>query len=1049
MLCPAHRSAPRAHRLRRPTAPHGSPSEPPLRSPASTAVPAGCRSDLRTASKPQFSQLPTPARICRVDLIKTEFRGTSAEADLNRILEDSPTNQYQRAFEFLNGRRGQDAANRIVRTAVLQAINLVNCPKPLPTTRPESVTPDDCNGLEAQVDAWALPTAVDHLGKLLVDYPNEFGKALLTTNFDPLIEISVSKHKGSFYRTVLHDDGKLGQTVAAGTHIVHLHGYWQGYDTLHTPQQLTQPRPHLRRSLERVLDESSLAVVGYSGWDDVITRTLIDLMSDSASNPEVMWAFYEEDPILIEAQNQGLLDALDPGIGRGRVSLYRGIDCRRLFHDLYQQLNPEQATIDNAASTRRDPVILTPSAKRISSQQVPLTRSTTAAHYEVDTDRPLIVTPWIGRQQELDILASSTATTPIVFITGLGGQGKSALAGRFLQQQAIAPAATFEFWDWRDCKEESDRLNTQVLRLVQRLSNGAIDPSQVEVNDISAVIGVLFHALSDRRAFLVFDNVDQYVDLETLRPAKGLDVLVSEVQARSHQSLFVFTCRPDIRVDESRALRIPLSGLSEAETTALIEARNIPRRDHQLARELHRTTNGHPLWVSLIVMQAVRHRSGLRGALEQIVQGGATLPDTLRTIWGSLNDQQRNVLRTMAELDRPESMNHLLELIPGINANRVNRALRALRSLHMVEARTESGGEPLLGLHPIIRESIRTTFPKGDREQYAGMIVAYLDRMIDRYKNLLPQDPAYEILENWIRRAEFDITFGHFERATSTIAEIAWPLVDRGYSEELIRLSLRLFREIDWAESSSTFRAFDAVFAVCLKQMIEVGHDATGELLSQYEAAIPGKSSQYILLCDLRCYMDWFLGKYESAIRWGEEGERLQSSTAVDTRFSTRHHLALSRRDSGRVSEAIETFLRGESLESVVAPGVVSHNSDAPFYGNIGRCLFLSDRLEEALSCYVKSATILEESRAHSARLNKGYIRYWIGEILERQREFEQAAASYRAAVCMWHDSSPRRAGQASGQIQNLVKEHPQLGTYLDLAGWKAERAFHIWLDKR
>ena len=240
-----------------------------------------------------------------------------------------------------------------------------------------------------------------------------------------------------------------------------------------------------------------------------------------------------------------------------------------------------------------------------------------------DSDSPLFVDPWIGRDQELSILASST--TPVAFITGLGGQGKSALAGRFLQQQAIEVDGRFEFWDWRDCREESDRLSTQILRLVERLSDGAIDASQIEVTDIKAVIGMLFYILRDRKALLVFDNVDQYVDLDTFKPVKGLDVLVSEAQARRHHSLFLFTCRPNVRVDESRAVGMPLTGLSEDETKELLTARKVSKKDLQLAKELHRTTQGHPLWVSLIAMQAVRDRNGLRGALDLTKQGEATL----------------------------------------------------------------------------------------------------------------------------------------------------------------------------------------------------------------------------------------------------------------------------------------------------------------------------------------------------------------------------------------------------------------------------------------
>ena len=401
----------------------------------------------------------------------------------------------------------------------------------------------------------------------------------------------------------------------------------------------------------------------------------------------------------------------------------------------------------------------------------------------------------------------------------------------------------------------------------------------------------------------------------------------------------------------------------------------------------------------------------------------------------------------MAELDRPESESRLLDLLPGINANRVNRALRALRSFHLIETRTQPEGKPLLGLHPIIREFVRTSFPKQDREKYVGAILDFLDQMIGRFKDLLPQEPPYEILEHWTRKAELQIRFGHYEEATFTIAEIAPSLVNRGYSEELVRLTMRLLAELDWAEACSSYKDFDALFEKCLIQMIQMGHHASENLLAQYETAIPGKSSQFILFCDLRCYVDWFAGRYDSAIRWGEEGERLKERTSVDTGFSTRHNLALSRRDAGRVQEALESFLEGESLEMVVTPGERIQSKGAHFYGNIGRCLFLDSRLDEALICYIKSAQLLEESRSHSDSLNKGYIRYWIAELLLQQEKLELAAVSYRAAVCMWNNSSPPRAIQAQDKLETLVGVNLELSAYLDEADWKVEGAYGRWLE--
>ena len=545
----------------------------------------------------------------------------------------------------------------------------------------------------------------------------------------------------------------------------------------------------------------------------------------------------------------------------------------------------------------------------------------------------------------------------------------------------------------------------------------------------------------------MFDNVDQYVDLETGDPIRGLDALIPEAEVRTHQSCFLFTCRPDVRVDESRAIRIELSGLTESETRDLIAARGSLAKESPLAGELHQATEGHPLWISLIVMQALQRNDGLRGALNLVKKGEVNLPETTRTIWRTLNKEQQDVLRTMAELDRPEPWNHLLSMLPGVNANRVDRALRFLRNIHLIEMRTQTGGERLVGLHPIIREFVRSSFPKQEREPYVGKILDFLDRMIGRFRSILSQDPSYEVLEHWMRKAEYQITFGHYEAATDTISEIARPLANRGYTEVMIRLTLRLLRACDWTEACTSYRRFDWVFERCLIHMIQMGHHEVVGMLRRYEDAISHKSAQFILLCDLRCCSHWYVGEYDEAIRWGEEGERLQERTTVDTSFSTRHNLALARRDRGSVEEAMESFLQGEALENVTEPGVLIEGRHASFYGNIGRCLFFGGRVEEALPCYVKSAQLLEEERGHGARLNKGYIRFWIGELLVEMERLELAAASYRAAVCMWGEVSPPRADKAAKKLEELVDGRSDLERFRDAQEWAIEGMFGRWLD--
>lgn len=153
------------------------------------------------------------------------------------------------------------------------------------------------------------------LGALATEYPTRVGKAILTTNFDPLLSISIKAAGGTSYRTMLHRDGTLQQTSGDGTHIVHLHGFWTGADTLHTPRQLTQDRPRLKASLAHLLNGRTVVVLGYAGWDDIFTQALVDVTSDDLGSPEIIWCFFDPAPRL----DDQLASRLSPGLDRGRV----------------------------------------------------------------------------------------------------------------------------------------------------------------------------------------------------------------------------------------------------------------------------------------------------------------------------------------------------------------------------------------------------------------------------------------------------------------------------------------------------------------------------------------------------------------------------------------------------------------------------------------------------------------------------------------------------------------------------------------------------------
>ena len=264
-----------------------------------------------------------------VDLVRDQLRETAVAHELDELVEAAPPDVYQHAFRLLAHSRGPGQVNDVVRTAVRQAMAHGAWQSVQASGRQAEA--DFYGALERAPSKWKLPSAMDSFGSVLAKWRNTRGMVVLTTNFDPLIEVSLNKHEVKFLRTVMHGDGRPADPLDGETHVVHLHGYWFGADTLHRPDQLDRPRNALQNWLARKLESHVLVAIGYGGWEDVVTRTLKSVLRDMERDPDVLWAFYRDEILGIEESYETVLGVLEPGIQRGRVLLYRGVDCRRLF----------------------------------------------------------------------------------------------------------------------------------------------------------------------------------------------------------------------------------------------------------------------------------------------------------------------------------------------------------------------------------------------------------------------------------------------------------------------------------------------------------------------------------------------------------------------------------------------------------------------------------------------------------------------------------------------------------------------------------------------
>jgi hypothetical protein len=54
--------------------------------------------------------------------------------------------------------------------------------------------------LDNDIRGWLIAPGIEAVGKLLAQYQDRFGRSILTTNFDPLIEVSIRRAEGHYFR---------------------------------------------------------------------------------------------------------------------------------------------------------------------------------------------------------------------------------------------------------------------------------------------------------------------------------------------------------------------------------------------------------------------------------------------------------------------------------------------------------------------------------------------------------------------------------------------------------------------------------------------------------------------------------------------------------------------------------------------------------------------------------------------------------------------------------------------------------------------------------
>jgi len=282
-----------------------------------------------------------------IDLVRAELSGDVGVLNqLDEEIAGKPTDEYQISFQHLGGRRAPGCASRIIRKAVLAArlssAHHQDVAKKL--IKDDYIKTAECEALcevlERDINHWSIRPGLSALGSILADYSGTFGGSVITTNFDPLLEVSIGLANGIAQTWGLSGDAPTHwpKTPADTCRILHIHGYWSNTDTLHTKLVMEHERPNLEVELGNIVRERVLVVIGYGGWDDALVRVLLRATHDVSAQTNVLWAFHSKSQDEIYRRNQHLLERLLQGVGGTRVFFYKGIDTDRFFPSLLTRL---------------------------------------------------------------------------------------------------------------------------------------------------------------------------------------------------------------------------------------------------------------------------------------------------------------------------------------------------------------------------------------------------------------------------------------------------------------------------------------------------------------------------------------------------------------------------------------------------------------------------------------------------------------------------------------------------------------------------------------
>ncbi|WP_323908324.1 SIR2 family protein [Aeromonas veronii] len=670
-------------------------------------------------------------------------------------------------------------------------------------------------------------------------------------------------------------------------------------------------------------------------------------------------------------------------------------------------------------------------------------------------DTPPKIEYWAGRTDELEALK---LPYKVIFITGIGGQGKSALASKFLSE---SDKHIYTYCDWRDFKEEELNLQTKLYSLIELVSNGSTSHSDTIGLDTETLVNIFFNELNDKKGLFVFDNIDKYIDLQKFTPSGDMKLFFEKAINTQHNSKFIFTCRPFIHYAGIGSHQVRLEGLKISDVKELIKKYHNKVTHAEIdntATRLHVLTQGHPLWMGLILAQSRLDFKVIDNILKKIEHRGISESDAnfssmisatvLENLWDGLKEKEKIILRTLSICNVSESEEDLSKIVERkINFNQYTKAIRALKHLNLIISKESEG---YIELHPLVKEFIKGKYDKKEQESYITLYVNYLNGFIllikQRFGHVLPPDD----IDLVSKKIEVLINADKVNDAITELRLVCESFFISGYCEEYLRLSDSTLQRVIWTHKKiNDIQGFFDFIDSFFTRSVEFGRDDLfDKYMLKFTQLFQTPDKTMILSKSALCHKHWINSDYKNAITYGKSASDLIDVLGENDVWSGKHRYHLSLRDSQintNVDLAIKFFCNDKTIEEMCSK--IIHDNLSSAYGNVGRCLFYLGDRDSALLLYCKSFKIFSsDNPKYFEKHNIGYASKWIYEVLLEQGEYQGSLYFLLHARNTWKDDLPGE----SNKIERYISDIPYsvaTQSIISLESWQITKYCKDWVD--